>query len=146
VPAGRAKGGIARKEKLTAERRTEIARQAALARHGQNKKLEAIRKGSFYEDFGFDAECYVLNDENKTAVMSQRGMAAALGLSDSSGSALKRLIESKEIANSTVGEEIHKKFSNPLIFKDNTVVGKLGQPRPVHGHDVEWAKQLSSSR
>lgn len=35
-----------------------------------------------------------------------------------------------------MGAEIAEKFDNPLIFKDYTVGGKLGQPRPVHGHDV----------
>jgi len=110
--------------------------QAAIAKHDQSKQLEAIRKGSFKEDFGFDAECYVLNDSKKTAVMSQRGMAAALGLSSSSGTALKSLVQSKAIAGTSVGAEIAEKFDNPLIFKDYTVGGKLGQPRPVHGHDV----------
>lgn len=88
VPA-RAAGGVARKERLTPQRRSEIARKAATARHS-HKPLEAIRKGNFLDDFGFDAECYVLNDAKKTPVMSQRGMAAALGLSLSSGTALRR--------------------------------------------------------
>lgn len=135
-PRGRAKGGLARKEKLSPERRSEIARQAAIARHEQNRQLEAFRKGNFRDDFGFDAECYVLNDAKKTAVMSQRGMAAALGLSRGSGSALKSLIGSKAIAKGSVGADIQEKINNPLIFKDDTVVGKLGQPRPVHGYDV----------
>lgn len=78
----------------------------------------------------------MLNDSKKTAVMSQRGMAAALGLSSSSGTALKSLVQSKAISGTSVGAEIAEKFDNPLIFKDSTVGGKLGQPRPVHGHDV----------
>lgn len=135
-PVGRSKGGIARKEKLSPERRSEIARKAAMAKHERNRPLEAIRKGSFKEDFGFDAECYVLSDSRKTAVMSQRGMAAALGLSTSSGTALRSLVMSKAIAGTSVGAEIAEKFDNPLIFKDSTVGGKISQPRPVHGHDV----------
>ena len=132
----RAAGGIARAAKLTPEQRSEIARKGALAKRDQNMQLEAIKKGNFKEDFGFDAECYVLNDSKKTAVMSQRGMAAALGLASSSGTALKSLVNSKAIATSSVGEEILRKIDNPLIFKDSTVGGKLGQPRPVHGYDV----------
>ncbi len=135
-PTGRAKGGFARKEKLSPERRSEIARTAALAKHEKNRELEAFRKGNFKDDFGFDAECYVLNDAKKTAVMSQRGMAAALGLSSSGGTALKSLVGSKAIATSSAGAEIQERISNPLIFKDDTVVGRLGQPRPVHGYDV----------
>jgi P63C domain len=135
-PVGRAKGGLARREKLSPERRSEIARNAALAKHDQHRVLEAIRKGNFLADVGFDAECYVLNDSKKTAVMSQRGMAGALGLSSSSGTALRSLVHSKAIASTSVGFEIAEKLDNPLIFKDSTVGGKLAQPRPVHGHDV----------
>lgn len=135
-PVGRARGGIARKEKLTPERRSEIAKKAAIARHEKTKQLEAIRKGNFKEQFGFDSECYVLNDSKKTAVMSQRGIAAALGLTGTSGTALKSLVQSKSISSTSVGADILEKLSNPLIFKDSTVGGGYGQPRPVHGLEV----------
>lgn len=135
-PTGRAKGGLARSQALTPERRSEIARKAAQTRHGLSKPLEAIRRGNFKEDFGFDAECYVLNDIAKTAVMSQRGMAAALGLSLSSGTALRSLVNSKAISGSSVGAEIAEKMANPLIFKDSTVGSGYVQPRPVHGNDA----------
>lgn len=133
---GRAKGGLARAAKLSPEERSQIARNAALARHDANKSLEAIRKGNFKEDFGFDAECYVLNDSKKTAVMSQRGIAAAIGLSTSSGTALKSLVNSKAIANSSMGAEILEKVNNPLIFKGLTMGENMPPPRPAHGHDV----------
>ncbi|MDD0814301.1 P63C domain-containing protein [Curvibacter sp. HBC28] len=135
-PSGRAKGGLARKESLSPERRSEIARKAALARHTAARPLEAIRKGNFKEQFGFDSECYVLNDAKKTAVMSQRGIAAALGLSSSSGTALKSFVQSRSISSTSVGADILEKLANPLIFKDSTVGGGIGQPRPVHGLDV----------
>lgn len=129
--AGR-EGGKARSVALSDERKRQIASAGALARWG----AKATHKGNFKDDFGFDAECYVLNDAKKTAVMSQRGIAAALGLSTSSGMALKSLVGSKAIASSSVGSEIQERIDNPLIFKDDTVVGRLGQPRPVHGYDV----------
>lgn len=132
----RAAGGVARSQSLSPERRSEIARNAALARHGNGKPLEAIKRGNFQEDFGFDAECYVLNDARKTAVMSQRGMAEALGISSSSGTALKSLVATKAVSGSTVGAEINQKIANPLIFKDSSVGGGYVQPRPVHGHEV----------
>jgi hypothetical protein len=135
-PVGRAKGGLARKEKLTPERRSEIARNAALAKHEQLRPLEAIRKGDFKDEFGFDAECYVLNDSRKTAVMSQRGMAAALGLSTSSGTALKSLVNSRAISASSMGAEIAKKIGNPLIFKGLSMGANMPPPRPVNGNDV----------
>lgn len=133
---GKAKGGIARAAKLTPEERSEIARNAALARHDANKPLEAIRKGNFNEGFGFDAECYVLNDSKKTAVMSQRGIAVALGLSTSSGTALKSLVNSKAISSSSMGADILLKLNNPLIFKGLSMGENMPPPRPAHGHDV----------
>lgn len=136
--SGRAKGAIARAASLTSEQRSAIASKAALARHAANRPLVAIRKGNFKEDFGFDAECYVLSDGSKTAVMSQRGIASALGIDSSSGSALKRLVQTKAIANTSVGLELQEKLDNPLIFNDILVGGKLAQPRPVHGYDVTF--------
>lgn len=129
-------GGLARAEKLTPEERSEIARKGALAKRDKNMQLEAIRKGNFKEDFGFDAECYVLNDSRKMAVMSQRGMAAALGLSTSGGTALKSLANSKAISNTSMGAEILKKIDNPLIFKGLSMGANLPPPRPVNGYDV----------
>lgn len=74
------KGGQARAKNLSAEERKDIARKAAQFRH-----LKALYKGNFKEDFGFDVECYVLNNDDRTPVISQRGMAAALGFSVTAG-------------------------------------------------------------
>src|SRR5664279_3291299 len=93
-PTGRAKGGKARAEILPPDRRSEIAKKAALARWG----AKATHRGSFKDDFGIDVDCYVLDDEQKTAVISQRGMGAAIGLGDSSGAALPRFIRGDKIA------------------------------------------------
>ena len=38
--------------------------------------LRAIKKGNFQEQFGIDVDCYVLDDEQKTPVVSKRGMVA----------------------------------------------------------------------
>lgn len=133
---GRAKGGIARADKLTPERRSEIARSAALARHNGNKTLEAIRKGNFKEDFGFDVECYVLNDDKKTAVIGQRGMAATIGMNSSSGSALIKFVNTKAISQTSMGADILDKVSKPLIFKGLSMGVNMPPPRPVNGYDV----------
>jgi hypothetical protein len=50
-----------------------IARQAALSRWS-DKPARAIRKVSFKKRFGIDVDCYVLDEEQQTAVISQRGM------------------------------------------------------------------------
>lgn len=78
-PIGRAKGGIARAESLTAERRTEIARNAAMARHKQpeEKKLpKAIKEGAI--NLGdLSIRCAVLEDGRR--VLTQSDVMLALG-------------------------------------------------------------------
>jgi hypothetical protein len=70
-------GGARRAELLPPRRRTEIAQRTAMARWG----LKASHRGNFKERLGIDVECYVLEDGDKTAIISQTGMARALGLS-----------------------------------------------------------------
>lgn len=128
-PSGRAKGGIARREALSPQERKNIARRAAAARWG----YKASHKGSFEEHFGTNVECYVLNDEQKTAVISQRGMAEAIGLS-SRGNAIPRLLGTRAMADA-VGAEVRQKFQNPLKFQWGT--GGAGQPpTTIHGYDA----------
>src|SRR5712692_8909981 len=99
-PSGRQKGGLARAAALTEERKREIAKTAALARWG----ARATHRGNFKEEFGIDVDCYVLDDSAKTAVISQRGMGAALGLGVG-GSRLPMFVKSKRMA-SYVGQEL----------------------------------------
>lgn len=72
---GRAKGGIARAEALTAAQRKEIAQQAAAARWYKDA-LFATHTG-ILEIGDFAIECAVLNDGRR--VLSQRGVNRALG-------------------------------------------------------------------
>lgn len=113
---GRAKGGIARAEKLSPERRSYIAKNAAIARHSAGKIPIAIRKGNFFENFGFDADCYVLNDVNKTAVMTQRGIAMAIGLKKPGGNDFQRLVDGKSLSK-YLGAEVKQKISQPIEFE-----------------------------
>jgi hypothetical protein len=129
-PTGRAKGGKARAEILPPDRRSEIAKKAALARWG----AKATHKGSFKDDFGIDVECYVLDDEQKSAVISQRGMSEALALGGTSGAALPRFINGEKIAP-YVGRELREKLENPIVFQGLTP-GANGPPMTVHGYDV----------
>jgi P63C domain len=129
---GRAKGGAARAAKLTPERRSEIARKAAIARHG-DKPLHATHRGSFREEFGIDVECYVLDDDNKTAVIHQRGMGEALGLGEG-GSRLPRFISGKTIAP-YVGPELRARLESPVIFQSPSL-GPKSPSATTHGYDV----------
>lgn len=122
------KGGIARANALTPERRTEIARHAAIMKNGGYK---ALYKGTFQEVLGLDIPCYVLNDDKHTAVISQRGMAEALGFNNPSGAKFRNFSNSQTIG-SYIGAELANKINQPIVFKvDNTGVG-----RKAYGYDV----------
>lgn len=131
--SGKARGGIARAQALSPEERRRIALKAAEARWGE-KPARATHKGNFQEEFGIDVECYVLNDEQKTAVISQRGMSAALALSGQSGASLPRFLKGGKIAP-YVGAELTEKLSKPLVFQWSAVVSKL-PPSIIYGYDV----------
>ena len=125
---GRKKGGLARAAVLSDERKKEIAQKAALARWG----ARATHRGNFKKDFGVDVECYVLDDPQKTAVISQTGMARAIGLSPR-GNALPRFLGSQAMA-SVVGAELREKIENPLKFQWGT--GGAESPTSIiHGFD-----------
>jgi P63C domain-containing protein len=122
------KGGIARSKALSKERRSEIAKKGSQARWG----VKASHRGNFKEELGIDAECYVLEDVQKTAVISQTGMARVLGLSPR-GNALLRFLAGK-IMSGSLSAEIQEKVEKPLKFQWTS----LGAGTPavtVHGFD-----------
>ncbi len=119
-------GGLARAKALTPERKSQIAARAAAARWGKVPK--ATHHGNFKEHFGFDVDCYVLDDDRKTAVVSQRGMAAALGLVER-GNAFIRFANGRAVAKYG-GADIGEKVANPLVFTWGT------SGAGIHGYDV----------
>lgn len=128
----KAAGGRARALVLTPERKREIARRAATARWGE-KPLRATHRGNFKDDFGIDVDCFVLDDDNHTAVISQRGMGLAVGLGEG-GSRLPRFINGSRFAP-YAGPELTEKLSKPLIFQRDAV-GHTNPPGDVYGYDV----------
>ncbi len=126
----KAKGGHARALALSGQRKKQIAAKAAAARW-----IKATHKGNFKGDFGIDVDCYVLDDEAKTAVISQRGMGEALGLSKGGGSRLPRFVGSKSFAP-YVGPELREKLEKPLIFQGVAAGPNLPSPGTVYGYDV----------
>lgn len=138
---GASKGGEARAKSLSAEERSRIAREAVEKRWAKAGKLRpeaermglrATNKGSFKEEFGVDVECYVLNDDNKTPVISQTGMGSALGLS-ARGNALPRFLASKAMTE-TVSAQLRAKLSQPLVFQWHS--GGAQRAVTVHGFDA----------
>lgn len=107
-------GGRARALALSPERMKEIAVKGAAARWGE-KPLQATHKGNFKEDFGFEVDCYVLNDSTKTAVISQTGMGQAIGLA-ARGHSIRKFATGQIMAE-FVGTEILEKLENPLKFQ-----------------------------
>lgn len=77
---GRARGGYARAQSLTPERRSEIARHAAQARrHADDVKQATHGSPDHPLKIGeIEIPCYVLDDE--TRVLSQRGVVGGLGM------------------------------------------------------------------
>ena len=129
-PSGKAKGGLARAKSLSGEQRSSIAKNAAIARWG----LAATHKGNFKDEFGIDVECYVLNDDAKTAVISQRGMGVALGYTEG-GSRFSNFAKGK-IISEYLGRELIEKIENPLIFQ-GTKAGAQSPPQAkTYGYDV----------
>lgn len=124
-------GGIARAESLSSEERKALARNAAVARWG----LVAIHKGNFKEEFGIDVDCYVLNDDAKTAVISKRGMGAALGYTGQGGTNFLRLTKEKTMSE-YVGPEFAQKIENPIKFQRARVDPENQSMPTIHGYDV----------
>src|SRR5208337_760457 len=135
---GAAKGGDARASKLSAERRSEIARYAIKARWEKAGKIalpQATHKGNFQKDFGIDVDCYVLNDEAKSAFISQRGMGAALGFSSQGGGRFPTFLNGKTIAP-YLGLDLREKLANPVIFQGPMAVSGSPSINRLHGFDV----------
>lgn len=131
--SSRAKGGVARAKSLSSEERSLIAKKAAVARWGM-KPPQATHKGNFQNDFGIDVECYVLNDEQKTAVISQRGMGTALGLT-TSGQSFIRFAAGKAISP-FLGAEVQEKIAKPLKFQWVPRGADKQPPGELNGYDV----------
>jgi hypothetical protein len=126
------KGGQARAVALSQEDRKAIAKKAAAARWG-GKMLQATHKGNFQGDFGIDVECYVLNDDSKTAVISQTGMGRAVGF-NARGSSILKFVDGRTMS-SYVSAELREKLENPLKFQWRPV-GAEHLVSDVNGYDV----------
>ena len=129
-------GGKARAEALSSEQRKKIASEAAKERWNLAKKatLRATHKGNFREDFGIDVECYVLNDEAKTAVISQRSMDAALGFTNNGSRFLAFL--NRPAVSQYVARELRQKIDKPLLFLGFMPGGNSVNGPVTKGYDV----------
>lgn len=136
-PKGRAKGGAARRDKLSPERRSEIARNAALKRHshapaekdstGTGIDLPAATHQGQMAIGELLLDCYVLADGRR--VFNKRGMAKALGLKSDGGNAFIKTMQGKGLG-SVLPEKLREKINNPINFKP--LVTEL-----AHGYEAD---------
>lgn len=128
-PEGRAKGGIARAESLTPERRSEIARLGALTRFGKvplpEGQLPKAARDGILKIGDVELECYVLEDRRR--LFHKRGIARALGMKSGGGNVLMRTLGRKGLG-SVIPDKVREKFDNPIIF--NALGGD-----PAHGFE-----------
>ena len=134
---GRAKGGVARADKLTPARRKEISIQATAAK----KKLATLPKathGSSDHPLTIgtvEIPCYVLDDG--TRVLSQRGLQTGIGMSVSGGSKVgeQRLVSfftsllEKSLENTELSmriEAVIERLRNPIHFRQPIVGTAFG--------------------
>jgi len=136
-PTGRAKGGIARAERLTPEQRTEIAKSAAEARWSANAEL-AVKTGKLRIG-DLTISCAVLKDQ--TRVLSERAITKAFG-GKRGGSHWKRMRENPGGANLPV----FLSAKNIYPFIDNDLLDSLSRRRlykPTHGGGASYGIEAS---
>lgn len=121
-------GGLARAEKLSKKRRSEIAKAGGMARHKrvpEGELPEANYQGKL--PIGdVELECYVLNDGRR--LFHKRGLAKALGLKSTGGNAFMKTISRKGLG-SAVPQNLWEKIENPIIFKPLN-------GDPAHGYEA----------
>ncbi|EKY2079385.1 P63C domain-containing protein [Cronobacter sakazakii] len=126
-PKGKAKGGLARANSLTKEQRSEIAKKAAAKRWG----YKATHMGNFKEQFGIDAECYVLDDGKKTPVVTKTGLAELLGIGEHARD-IDQLLNAQYMSNFR-DLELLEKMENPFKFQ---LTSKSKTVHQAYGYDI----------
>lgn len=101
--------------------------------------VQVIHKGNFKDKFGVDVDCYVLNDEEKTVVLSQRGLGIALGM-DAGGDHVPRLLR-RIYMRKYVAQSILEKLDNPLIFN----ISNPAQNNIAYGYDITFLAEICDS-
>ena len=81
----------------------------------EKKELKAIKKGNFKDVFGIDVEYFILDDDKKSVVISQRELGRSLKIFSGGGNGIIRFITNKTMSK-YIGPEITSKFEKPLIF------------------------------
>ncbi len=128
TPEGRAKGGVARAQALSPERRREIALKAVEAKRQravERKELAALPKATHGDPAHpliigeWQVPCYVLEDKRR--VLVQRGVMDALDMSQGTagrggGDRIAKFVGTKALTP-FVSNELADVIKNPIIFQ-----------------------------
>jgi hypothetical protein len=120
-------GGIARAQKLSDERKREIARNAARVGRPRATHQGRMALGDL------ELDCYVLSDGRR--VFHKRGMAKALGLKSAGGNAFMKTISRKGVG-SNISSKLREKIENPIKFKP------LSQEQ-AHGYEAAVLAEIA---
>jgi hypothetical protein len=107
--SSKVKGALARAQKLSPERRSEIAKQAANARH--NKQLMRATHTGEVNISGILIPCFVLDDG--TRLISYRGMNKAFDMTEGGAQELPRFLSSKAI-DPFISNELRARITNSI--------------------------------
>lgn len=121
-PTGRAKGAHERAKRLSPERRSEIARQAAKARYGAKQQLPVATHKGLIKIGDTEIQCFVLDDGRR--VISGRGMTAAIGMKGR-GQGFAR-IEGLKAVKISQNDNLSLAIHEPIRFLGGSP--KVGQP------------------
>lgn len=137
-PKGRARGGIARANALSAERRSEIASRAAAARE-QYKKLPVAEFGSPDRPLrilGVELPCYVLGDG--TRVLTQEGFLRAIGRSPRPAGGTGGMMGFDKLPTFLAANNLRELISDDLIASTTPIQFGL----PTGGRAVGYRAEL----
>lgn len=137
---GRARGGIARAEKLTPEERSAIAKHAAAARWGE--KLAVCGSPDRPLHIGdFEIPCYVLEDG--TRVLTQAGFLGALGRHPKANVRREELEEGlARVPALLQGKAIRPFISEELLEKSRPITFRTPQGVRASGYRAELLPQV----
>lgn len=115
---------------MTKEQRSAIAKKGAAARW-KDKPLKATHRGNFMDEFGIDAECYVLDDEVKTVVVTKTGLSQLLGIGEHARD-LDQLLSAQYMSKYR-DLELLRKMENPYKFQ---LTSKSKTVHQAYGYDI----------
>ena len=134
-PEGKAKGGHARREALTPEVRSDIARRAAAARWSTDgHAYPQVTHRGMLKVGDTELPCFVLDDGRR--VISGRGLTSAIGMKGR-GQGAQRISEHRAI-KPFLDDALAQAISNPILFVGDSPRGNA----PSSGFEATVLQEL----